>query len=423
MIVIPDLFGSYQKGREAAIDANWKDLQNYESIESARHQNDAAALTNLATMADFGKQRRLTDNQVTNSDLTTEYNVKSQIGKLFNAGTDNLIAGVTYGTVNDNLDTVKDIAANNLTTIVNNSQTGANNSGTDVYNSSIGYKTTENNYEAALNAADAAMKGRIDIQNITAQYGPTITKMALDLQLQEGSITREQYNQELARLRAIAPYVGPTAAADARAGYITSTGNVTQAGYNKKVIDYNNKSFELNNQLAQLTQAYQTEVALAGPDTPRAKDLATRISEVQNKLAQAAGVTGSIAPYTPTSVPVVDPNTGVYLGSMDTATGAVTRANPTSGTTATTGNMFSASPPVRTPSQIAADTVGRNTVMTGTPLISINTPATQQTTTATHYLPNGQRVGTSAPVKPPTVLISPSQLNDNLQNRRGGGIL
>lgn len=419
MIVIPDLFGAYQKGRETAIDANWKDLQNYESVENARHQNDAAALTNLATMADFGVRRQMVQNEGTNSDLGTELNSASQLGKLYDARSNNLLAGVTYGTLMDNPDTVNGIAADNLTIAARNAQTGVNNSGTNVLKSSIVYGTTENNYDAAYKAADAAFKSNTDIQAINAQYGPTITKMALDLQLQGGLITREQYNQTMTHLQSIAPYVGPTAAANARAGLKTAQNGEVQADVNGKVISQQNKTVGLTNQLAQLTQAYQTEVALAGPDTPRAKDLARRISEVQNKLVQAAGVTGSIAPYTPTSVPVVDPNTGVYLGSMDTATGSVTRAS-TTGTPATTGNLFIASPPVRTPSQIAVGDIGRNTVMTGTPLIAIGTPTTQQTNTATHYLPNGQRVVTSTPVRTPTTVISPSQLNYNLQNRRGG---
>lgn len=400
MIVIPDLFGSYQKGREAAIEANWKDLQNYESIENARHQNDAAALANLATMADFGKQRRLTDNQVTNSDLNTEYNVKAQIGKLFNVGTDNLIAGTNNAILMANRDVLTDGMANNLLTWSNNALTGANNSGTNVYNSSIIYGTTANNYEGSFNAADAAMKAKIDIQTITAQYGPAATKQALDLQLKQGLITDEQYNQEMTRLRAIAPYVGPTATYNAQAGLQTAKNSVGQAENNGQIIANNTKTFELNNRLVQLTNAYQAELATGGPDTPRARDLAKRISETYDALARSAGVTGSIAAHTPTSIPIVDPNNGVYLGNMDTATGAVTRSGNTAGVTATTGNLFSASPPVRSISQIAADNVGRTTVMTGTPLISLNPTATQQTTTATHYLPNGQRVVTKTPVKP-----------------------
>ena len=422
MIVIPDLFGAYQKGREAAIEANWKDLQNYEGVENARHQNDAAALTNLATMADFGKQRRLTDNQVTNSDLETELNVKSQIGKLFNADTNNEIAAINYGTVSDNRDYIAEGMANNLLIWGNNAQTGVNNSGTNLLNSSIAYGVTEKNYDAAFKAADASMKAGIGIQTITAQYGPAITKQALEAQRLQGLITKEEYEQRLLELEGRRPYVYGTSQANAQAGYITAKGNVTQAGYNNKVIDYTNKAFELQNRLAQLTSAYQAEVATGGPNTKRATDLATQIAKVQDELARLAGVTGPIAAHTPTSVPVIDPSTGVYLGSMDTYTGAVTRANPTSGTTSgtTTGNLFSASPLVRTPSQIAADNTGRTTVMTGTPLIAIGTPTTQQTTTATHYLPNGQRVVTSTPVRTSTALISPSQLNSNLQNRKGG---
>lgn len=378
MIAIPDLFGAYQKGRETAIDANWKDLQNYESIENARHQNDAAALANLATMADFGVRRQMVQNEGTNSDLTTEFNSASQVGKLNDAESNNFLAGITYGTLMANPDTVKDITANTLTTRLNNSQTGVNNSGTNVLNSRIVRGVTEQYYPELYNAAAAAVKAGADMQTITAQYGPAVTKLALDLQLQGGLITGEQYNHEMKRLENIAPYVGPTAAANAKAGLKTAQNSVGQADINGKIISQQDKTVELTNQLAQLTQAYQTEVALAGPDTPRAKDLARRISEVQTKLAQAAGVTGSIAPYTPPSVPVVDPSTGVYLGSMDTATGAVTRAS-TTGTPATTGNLFSASPPVRTPSQIAADSIGRTTVMTGTPLISLNPPKTKQT--------------------------------------------
>ena len=401
MIVIPDLFGSFQKGREAAIEANWKDLQNYESIENARHQNDAAALANLATMADFGKRRRMVQNEATNSDLTTEYNVKAQIGKLFNADTDNLIAGTNNAILMANRDVLTDGMADNLLTWRYNTQTGANNAGTNVYNSSIIYGTTANNYEGLLNAADASMKAGIATQTITAQYGPAIAKQALDLQLKQGLITDEQYNQEMTRLRAIAPYVGPTAAYNAQAGLQTAKNSVGQAENNAQVIANNTKTFEHNNRLAQLTNAYQAELATGGPDTPRARDLAKRISETYDELARSAGVTGSIAAHTPTSIPIIDPNNGVHLGNVDTATGAVTRSGNTAGTTATTGNLFSASPPVRSISQIAADNVGRNTVMTGTPLISINTPATQQTTTATQ-------------------LPSQNQLIKNFTNRSGG---
>ena len=41
---IPDLFGAYVKGRELAIEKNWQDLKNFESVEAARNQNDLTAM-------------------------------------------------------------------------------------------------------------------------------------------------------------------------------------------------------------------------------------------------------------------------------------------------------------------------------------------------------------------------------------------
>lgn len=400
MIVIPDLFGSYQKGREAAIEANWKDLQNYESIESARHQNDAAALTNLATMADFGKQRRLTDNQVTNSDLNTEYNVEAQIGKLNNARIDGYITGINRAVLEANPEYITDIMTNNLGTVGLNAKTGYFTADTNLQTADIVNRVTTKHFPDSLAAADASMGAKNSIQMINAQFGPAMAKQALEAQWLQGLITKEEYEQRLLELEGRRPYVYETSRANAQAGFQTAKNSIGQAEYNGQVIANDTKTFELNNRLSQLSNAYQAELATGGPDTPRARDLAKRISETYDALARAAGVTGSIAAHTPTSIPIVDPNNGVHLGNVDTATGAVTRSGNTAGATATTGNLFSASPPVRSISQIAADTVGRNTVMTGTPLISLNPTATQQTTTATHYLPNGQRVVTSAPVRP-----------------------
>lgn len=45
-IFIPDLFGSYVDGREKAIDSNWKDMQNYNSVLGGQ-------LGNAKTMATF----------------------------------------------------------------------------------------------------------------------------------------------------------------------------------------------------------------------------------------------------------------------------------------------------------------------------------------------------------------------------------
>lgn len=48
-IFIPDLFGSYVDGREKAIDSNWKDMQNYNSVLTGQLQN-------AKTMATFDSE-------------------------------------------------------------------------------------------------------------------------------------------------------------------------------------------------------------------------------------------------------------------------------------------------------------------------------------------------------------------------------
>ena len=61
---IPDLFGAYIKGRETAIEKNWQDLKNYETVQNARLQNDLTALDLLGRSADFAGNRALHNYQV-----------------------------------------------------------------------------------------------------------------------------------------------------------------------------------------------------------------------------------------------------------------------------------------------------------------------------------------------------------------------
>ena len=61
---IPDLFGAYIKGREAAIEKNRQDLKNYETVQNARLQNDLTALDLLGRSADFAGNRAMHNYQV-----------------------------------------------------------------------------------------------------------------------------------------------------------------------------------------------------------------------------------------------------------------------------------------------------------------------------------------------------------------------
>lgn len=69
---IPDLFGAYVKGREAAIEKNWQDLKSYETIEQARLNNDLMALDLLGKRADFAGNRSIFQNQVDSSNMNAD---------------------------------------------------------------------------------------------------------------------------------------------------------------------------------------------------------------------------------------------------------------------------------------------------------------------------------------------------------------
>ena len=70
-IVIPDLFGAFQKGREYAIDRNWKDLTNYEAIEKARNENDLGALNLLERRVMFAPKMGI---YMDNADMSARNN-------------------------------------------------------------------------------------------------------------------------------------------------------------------------------------------------------------------------------------------------------------------------------------------------------------------------------------------------------------
>ena len=70
-IVIPDLFGAFQKGREYAIDRNWKDLTNYEAIEKARNENDLGALNLLERRVMFAPKMGM---YMDNADMSARNN-------------------------------------------------------------------------------------------------------------------------------------------------------------------------------------------------------------------------------------------------------------------------------------------------------------------------------------------------------------
>ena len=82
---IPDLFGAYVKGRELAIEKNWQDLKNFESVEAARNQNDLTAMDIWERRQQMpGKMSMFYDN-ANNSSLANEVAEAGQRGMLAKA--------------------------------------------------------------------------------------------------------------------------------------------------------------------------------------------------------------------------------------------------------------------------------------------------------------------------------------------------
>lgn len=84
-IVIPDLFGAFQKGREYAIDRNWKDLENYETIEKMRNANDMAQLALLQERYYTPLKMNMFANNADNSEMQSQIQFTAYPGALSNA--------------------------------------------------------------------------------------------------------------------------------------------------------------------------------------------------------------------------------------------------------------------------------------------------------------------------------------------------
>ena len=92
MIFIPDLFGSYAKGQEEAIKANWNDLKEFETVEQQRTANDLANLQLLGNQEDYGGERQKFSDTVETSARANQLGDLSQVGKLAEANMSNIFS-------------------------------------------------------------------------------------------------------------------------------------------------------------------------------------------------------------------------------------------------------------------------------------------------------------------------------------------
>ena len=413
MIVIPDLFGSFQKGREAAIEANWKDLQNYESIENARHQNDAAALANLATMADFGVRRRMVQNEGTNSDLNTQLNIAQMPAKLNIAEGDAMYTGMQLGNMKANEDAIKQALTNQLGTFVLGAETGYNNAVVSHGRSTIGRNVFTNNYKGLYKAADGKTKADISQTESYNRYMPLITDLLYRTEFYngKGGLDEAKVNSEFA---------GPVARAKniaALSGYqlsdISNQFGILQTGAQKETFARD----QLSN-ISSAVRALQEIQREYSKDDPRWKNIQAEIDNLRGKASDLGKFLGAdfMLNYNPVEV---------YAGAGTTSGG--TSSSSTDTTTyvdAATGRAIQV-PTINImgdPLPSLSDIVERMRSKPGN-VMGVqniggvpNIPIAQRTSTAGRSLSNGQSVD----ITTPTQLPSQQQLIKNFNERRGG---
>lgn len=182
-IVIPDLFGAFQKGREYAIDRNWKDLTNYEAIEKARNENDLGALNLLERRVMFAPKMGM---YMDNADMSARNNA------LGGAAFSGLMAKTQ---AQSELDVAKSIADRRLIpTLVNAYEESAK--------TSAGTALTESAVQNAINAEN--MKNAKTLGELAAQtrlyenkYGAENAKQAYDNAVKMNTLFQENYQVAL----------------------------------------------------------------------------------------------------------------------------------------------------------------------------------------------------------------------------------
>ena len=413
MIVIPDLFGSFQKGREAAIEANWKDLQNYESIENARHQNDAAALANLATMADFGVRRRMVQNEGTNSDLNTQLNIAQMPAKLNIAEGDARYTGMQLGTMKANEDAIKQALANQLGTFVVGAETGYNNAVVSHGRSTIGRNVFTNNFGGLYKAADGKTKADIAQTNSYIKYMPAITDLSYQTQFYngKGGLDEAKVNSEfagaLARIRNIA----------SESGYqlndINNRFGILQTGAQQETFARD----QLSN-ISSAVRALQEIQREYSKDDPRWKNLQAEIDNLRGKASDLGKFLGAnfMLNYNPAEVYAGAGTTSG--GTSSSSTGTTTYVDADTGRAIQVPAINIMGDPLPSLSDIVERMGSKTGNVMGVQNIGgvPNIPIAQRTSTAGGSLSNGQSVY----ITTPTQLPSQQQLIKNFNERRGG---
>ena len=173
MIYIPDLFSAYAKGQEEAIDQNWQDLNQYETVEQARTNNDLARINLQAGMDDYGNNRAISDAVGTQAMIGEDLLKRGYRGDAANAEMNSDLATSQYAAVANNLQGLDNY---NNSLISSNIGVGQNNADAALAYSNV----TRNNLPGTLTAFSGGQVAQNLVAGQNAQYAPIINKGNLD---------------------------------------------------------------------------------------------------------------------------------------------------------------------------------------------------------------------------------------------------
>lgn len=173
MLYIPDLFSAYTKGQEEAIDKNWNDLNQYESVEQARTANDVARINLQANMDDYGNNRAISDAVGTQAMIGEDLLKRSYRGDAANAEMNSDLATSQYAAVANNLQGLDNY---NNSLLASNIGVGQNNADAALAYSDV----TRSNLPGTLAVFSSGQQAQNLVAGQNAQYAPIINQGNLD---------------------------------------------------------------------------------------------------------------------------------------------------------------------------------------------------------------------------------------------------
>ena len=211
MIVIPDLFGAYQKGKEQAIQSNWQDLKNYEAIEAARTANDRANLQLLGELADFDIQRQVAQHLGNASARADSVGEIQFITDVNNARTGTYTSGAKLGVIRGASEDgrLSNYFDNQLNTSVYNAITGRNTAHNSATVSQVHNEVLhdQDNLQLFRDTTGEVFVSGQKVLGINAKHAPDIAEATNQQSLSAAKAATQTNENALADAEGKAPYM------------------------------------------------------------------------------------------------------------------------------------------------------------------------------------------------------------------------